>query len=74
MTAGGESLGSSTGEAMCLTNGLKTRYNPKTTATMNITKTNLRFGNWNMQGLNSPGKIDILADECERSTRSCCID
>ena len=32
---------------------------------MDITKSNLRIGNWNMQGLNSPGKIDILAEECE---------
>ena len=45
---------------------MQTRYNPKTTPTMNITKSQLKIGNWNMQGLNSPGKIDILVDECER--------
>ena len=33
---------------------------------MDITKLNMKIGNWNMQGLNSPGKIDILAEECER--------
>ena len=32
---------------------------------MNITKSKLRIGNWNVQGLNSPGKIDVLVDECD---------
>ena len=31
-----------------------------------MTKTSLKIGNWNVQGLNSPGKIDVLGDECSR--------
>ena len=46
--------------------GRKIRYNTKETKPMNITKQQLRIGNWNVQGLNAPGKIDVLADECEQ--------
>ena len=65
MTANGESPRSVAREAISLIGGRQIRCNPKTTPTMDITKANLRIGNWNMQGLNSPGKIDILSDECE---------
>ena len=32
----------------------------------NIIKNTLLVGNWNLQGLNAPGKIDLLIGECER--------
>ena len=62
MAVGGESPSR---EAVNLTTGRKTRYNPRDICAMNITKSKLRIGNWNVQGLNSPGKIDVLADECD---------
>ena len=65
MTANGESPRSAAREAISSTGGLQNRCNPKTIPIMDINKANLRIGNWNMQGLNSPGKIDILSDECE---------
>ena len=46
--------------------GRKIRYNTKETKPLNITKQQLRIGNWNVQVLNAPGKIDFLADECEQ--------
>ena len=39
--------------------------NSKNMSAMNITKSKVRLGNWNVQGLNSQGKIDVLSDECE---------
>ena len=65
MKANGESLMSEAREAISSTGGLQNKCNPKTTPIMDITKANLRMGNWNMQGGNSSGKIDILSDECE---------
>ena len=62
MTVGGESPSR---EAINLTTGRKTRYNPSDVCAMSITKSKLRIGNWNVQGLNSPGKIDVLANECD---------
>ena len=62
MVVGGESPSR---EAVNLTTGRKTRHNPRDTCAINITKSRLRIGNWNVQGLNSPGQIDVLADECD---------
>ena len=28
-------------------------------------KREARFGNWNVQGLNAPGKIDVRTEECD---------
>ena len=65
MAAGGESPSR---EAVNSTTGGKIRYNPTDICTMNITKSKLGIGNWNVQRLNSPGKIDVLADECQEET------
>ena len=62
MTDGGESLSK---EAINPTTGSKIRHNPRDTSALNYTKTRLKIGNWNVQGLNSPGKINVLAEECE---------
>ena len=54
------------GESPSLEGGRKTRYNIRDTRPLNITKAKLKIGNWNLQGLNAPGKIDVLIDEVEQ--------
>ena len=60
MKDGGESPSR---EATNQTRGRKITNNPKGTSAINITKEKLRIGNWNVQGLNAPGKIDVLTEE-----------
>lgn len=54
--------------------GRKIRYNTTETRSMNIAKKHLRIGNWDVQRLNAPGKIDVLIVSVNIPTRRCCIN